>query len=102
MPFFSDSTDDKNAEVIEAGNRVFHVEEDDSFDDISDSDEDTLITEETLVKQRKSICFEEKLLQLAKINISSACRVKRCKGIVSMKTKYIGSSVRILWVRLFC
>lgn len=55
-----------------------------------------------LVTERKSLCFEENLLHLARINISSACCVRGCSSRVVMKTKYIGSAIRIVWVSSTC
>lgn len=98
--FTSNPEDDATVRLVEAADRVYGLSSDDSSDEETDIIEDsgTGNIPRNLVKEPKSICFEENLLQLAKMNISSLCCVKGCAGIVDMKTKYTGNSVRIIWV----
>lgn len=97
---FSNPDDDETVPIVEVADRVIGL----SFED--SSDEETELSEDNgsrsiprdHVREPKSICFEENLLQLAKMKVSSLCHVKGCDAIVDMKTKYIGSTVRIIWV----
>ena len=54
--------------------------------------------ERNLVTEKKSICFERELLQLASLKAPSKCDRKSCDGSVHISPKYVGSSVQLKWV----
>ncbi|XP_060592756.1 uncharacterized protein LOC132747402 [Ruditapes philippinarum] len=67
-------------------------------DEETDEDtEDTETEERDIVTERKAICFEKNLMELASIHISSECNRKKCDKIVGLDTRMIGSCFRMTW-----
>lgn len=74
--------------------------DDDNDDELEEEDESGVDTEvETdCVEERKSICFQKALLELASIRIPSHCQRKACDGVISVQCRYVGCAVQLKWV----
>ena len=81
---------------------IIDIEETETSEEQDEETDDDIVDEVTderdIVSERKSICFEENIMELARIHISSKCNRKKCDKIVGMDTRMIGSCFRITWV----
>ncbi|XP_069135269.1 uncharacterized protein [Argopecten irradians] len=75
------------------------IEEDPVDDELRDEDNDPLDTdtETDAVGEKKSICFQSALLELASIRIPTNCQRKACGAEISVRCRYVGCAIQMKW-----
>ncbi|XP_033754344.1 uncharacterized protein LOC117337464 [Pecten maximus] len=75
------------------------MEEVDVDDELTEDEGDTVETDtqHDPVEERKSICFQSALVELASLRIPTTCQRKACGANITVQCRYVGCAVQLKW-----